>query len=78
MSRNILKDLYERKAERLAEAKQRVPFEALRARAEARGTQTGRSLIAACRQTPRLNIIAEIKSASPSSTNAQAPRRCPS
>ncbi len=72
MSRNILKELFDRKAEQLLDAKRRVPFQIMRANAEARGSEVERSLSGACRQAGRLNVIAEIKYASPSQGTIRA------
>jgi len=62
---DILKAIVARKAERLAEAKRRKPLAEVRAEATAReGVRS--SLLQACARSDRLNLIAEVKRASPS------------
>ncbi len=62
---DVLTRIVARKAERLAEAKRRTPLAELRAALAARPKERP-SFFRACARTDRLNIIAEVKRASPS------------
>ena len=64
---DILAEIVEAKRARLAEAKQNVSLEALRAIAEeTRSRATSHAFVNALRNDRRINVIAEIKRASPS------------
>ncbi|GBC81108.1 Indole-3-glycerol phosphate synthase [bacterium HR10] len=62
---DVLTRIVARKAERLAEAKRRTPLPALQAALAGRPKERP-SFLRACARTDRLNVIAEVKRASPS------------